>query len=33
MFDSRYVLAHNQPVWIFLRWGDSPWKRLENPEP
>jgi hypothetical protein len=33
MFDSRYVLAHNQPFWIFLRWGDPPWKRMETPEP
>jgi hypothetical protein len=33
MFDSRYVKAYNQPFWIFLRWGDHPWKRLETPEP
>jgi len=33
MFDSRFVQAHNQPFWIFLRWGDRPWKRLETLEP
>jgi hypothetical protein len=33
MYDPKYVKAEDQPLWIFLRWGDPPWKRLETPEP
>jgi hypothetical protein len=33
VFDPRYVKPEDQPFWIFLRWGDAPWKRLESPEP
>jgi hypothetical protein len=29
----NFVRAEDQPFWIFLRWGDIPWKRLETPEP
>jgi len=32
MYDPKYVRPENQPFWILLRWGDAPWKRLENPE-
>jgi hypothetical protein len=28
----NFVRAANQPFWIFLRWGDIPWTRLETPE-
>jgi hypothetical protein len=27
------VKPEDQPFWIFLRWGDIPWKRLESPDP
>jgi len=30
MIDPRYVHAEDQPFWIFLRWGDVPWKRLDT---
>jgi hypothetical protein len=33
MYDPRGVKPEDQPFWIFLRWGDSPWKRLVNSEP
>jgi hypothetical protein len=33
MYDPRGVKPEDQPFWIFLRWGDIPWKRLENSEP
>ena len=32
VFDQKYVRAPSQPFWIFLRWSDRPWKRLETPE-
>jgi hypothetical protein len=32
MYDSRGVKPEDQPFWIFLRWGDVPWKRLESPD-
>jgi len=31
MMDPKYIHAEDQPVWIFLRWGDPPWKRLDTP--
>ena len=33
MYDPRYIKPEDQPLWILLRWGDAPWKRLESPEP
>jgi hypothetical protein len=31
MIDPKYVHAEeSQPFWIFLRWGDLPWKRLDT---
>jgi hypothetical protein len=33
MYDPRGVKPEDQPFWIFLRWGDIPWKRLVNSEP
>jgi hypothetical protein len=33
MYDPKGVKPEDQPFWIFLRWGDVPWKRLENPDP
>ena len=33
MYDPRGVKPEDQPFWIFLRWGDIPWKRLANSEP
>lgn len=33
MYDPRYIKPEDQPFWIFLRWGDASWKRLESPEP
>ena len=33
MYDPKYVALEDQPFWIFLRWGDIPWKRLETQEP
>jgi hypothetical protein len=30
MYDPKYFKPENQPFWIFLRWGDAPWKRLEH---
>jgi hypothetical protein len=32
MYDPRGVKPEDQPFWIFLRWGDTPWKRLESPD-
>jgi hypothetical protein len=32
MYDSKGVKPEDQPFWIFLRWGDVPWKRLESPD-
>lgn len=33
MYDPKYVKAEDQPFWIFLRWGDAPWKRLQVCDP
>jgi hypothetical protein len=33
MYDPKGVKPEDQPFWIFLRWGDVPWKRLETPDP
>lgn len=33
VYDPRYVKPEDQPFWVFLRWGDAPWKRLETQEP
>lgn len=33
MYDPKYVHPEDQPFWIFLRWGDIPWKRLDTTEP
>lgn len=31
MIDPKYVHAEgSRPFWIFLRWGDPPWKRLDT---
>lgn len=32
MYDPKGVKPEDQPFWIFLRWGDTPWKRLESPD-
>jgi hypothetical protein len=35
MSDPKYVKPEDQPFWIFLRWGDAPWKRWKagTPDP
>jgi hypothetical protein len=33
MYDPKYFHPEDQPFWIFLRWGDIPWKRLDTSEP
>jgi hypothetical protein len=30
MIDPKYVHTEDQPLWIFLKWGDPPWKRLDT---